>query len=114
MVLGCRTHRNGAKRGGGNVGGGSSRSRDFGEYWLGFLGAGNGCGEGVYMGKEGSDLIAIFQRILIRNKLGFSGVRVLHGLGMKMTSGPRLEVREGGRWAARLVCWAVPSCARGR
>ena len=79
MVLGCRTHRNVAKRGGGNVGGGSSRSRDFGEYWLGFLGAGNGGGEGVYMGKEGSDLIAIFQRILIRNKLGFGGVRVLHG-----------------------------------
>ena len=30
------------------------------------------------MGKEGSDLIAIYQRILIRNNLGFGGVRVLH------------------------------------
>ena len=71
VVLGCRTHWNGAKRGGGDVGDETLVPAISASIGYGFLGAGNGGGEGVYMGKEGSDLIAIFQRILIRIKIGF-------------------------------------------
>ena len=69
---------------------------------------GNGGGEGVHMGKERSDLIAIYQRILIRIDIGFGRVRVLHD--DEDDEWAPSAVREGVRWAG---CWAVTSCARG-